>query len=141
MTTTTRTTARSLMVLLLALAVAAPLALAPADAQAETSTIADEALRQVEFARTELEAGEYERAHKSAASALRLDPTRFEAMMLLGLALEGEGEAARAEALLRTYIDLQGPRALPQAKVALDRLTGEETVAAVTEPAPKTQTR
>ncbi len=126
MTATTRHAARRpWTALLLALAIAAPAVAVAGPTQAESS-LAQEAHRQLEFARAEIEAGEYERAHKSAASALRLDPGLHEAMMLLGLALEGEGETIRAEALLRTYIELEGSEsALPQAHEALARLTGD----------------
>jgi len=114
---------RSLPALLVALATVALPATAPTtSARAETPATEAEASRQLEFARAELKMGLWERARRSAASALRLDPGLFEALMVQGLALEGKGELARAEALLRTYIDLTGEEARPEAHAALARL-------------------
>jgi Tfp pilus assembly protein PilF len=119
---------RPLAALLFALTVASLATLLPvAPAQAETSAIAAEAVRQLEFAHEELDAGHFERARKSASSALRLDPGLYEAMMVQGLALEGAGNAVLAEALLRTYVELLGADALPEARQALTRMTGETT--------------
>lgn len=112
--------------LVVAMAAACMTALVPvAPAHAAEAGVTTEASRQLDFARAELEAGEYDRAVKSAGSALRLDPGLFEAMMVKGLALEGTGDKVLAEALLRTYIELLGSeKAQPQAKAALARLTG-----------------
>jgi hypothetical protein len=115
----------ALLVALLTASLAGLMTIAPA--QAEPAGLAGEATRQLQFARVELEAGQFDRARKSAASALRLDPGLYEAMMVQGLALEGAGETILAEALLRTSLDLIGPgQASSEARAALARLTGTE---------------
>lgn len=50
-----------------------------------------EADRQIEFSHTELSQGEYDRARLSAESALRLDPARYDAILLKARAYEGLG--------------------------------------------------
>ena len=68
----------------------------------------EEAERQVQLAEEDLEAGNYERAAASAASALRLDPTRYDALVVRALALKGLGRMEDAAGLLRAYRDLRG---------------------------------
>ena len=80
--------------------------LAPLPALAGSS---EEAARQIELAEEDLAAGNYERAAASAASALRLDPGRTDALVVRGLALKGLGRLEDAASLLRTYRDLRGP--------------------------------
>ena len=128
---------RPMAALLLALVTASLVGLVSvAPAQAEPASLADEATRQLQFARTELEAGQFDRARKSAASALRLDPGLYEAMMVQGLALEGAGETVLAEALLRTSLDLLGPgQPRHEARAALARLTGTEIESETADPA------
>ncbi len=63
----------------------------------------DEALRQGAFAREELGRGAYDRALKSAESALTLDPGFAEALLLKALAYEGLGEFAPAWSLLQAH--------------------------------------
>lgn len=98
--------------LLIALALIAP-----------TTAFAGEADRQLEFARSELDAGDFDRALKSSASALRLDPTLSEALLIKGLAYEGKGERVLAQALIMTYSDLAGPSVDEAATAALVRLS------------------
>ena len=62
-------------------------------------------LRQLGFARQELESGTWERAIKSARSALRLDPTLYEAIVIKALSLEQLGEPEQAIVLLEAYLD------------------------------------
>ncbi len=90
--------------LLLLLAIVALLLPAPpAHASPE-----DEADRQLQLAEEDLAAGNFERAAASAASALRLDPARHDALVVRGLALQGLGRLEDAGALLRAYRDLRG---------------------------------
>ncbi len=67
-----------------------------------------EADRQAGFAEDELAAGDYVRALKSAESALRLDPARYEAFVLKARAYEGLGNLELAESLLLAYGELVG---------------------------------
>ena len=81
-----------------------PLALSmPAHAGLE-----EEAERQILLAEEDLEAGNFERAAASAASALRLDPTRYDALVVRALALKGLGHLEDSAGLLRAYRDLRG---------------------------------
>ena len=90
----------------------------PAAAQEE------EATRQADFARQELADGQYDQALKSAESALRLQPTLYEAMLLKALAYEGLGNLELAESLVRAYVELAGPSAeTPEVTVHLERIT------------------
>ena len=63
----------------------------------------EEAIRQARFARQELADGEYERALKSAESALTLAPALHEALLLKALAYEGLGEHGIARSLLLAH--------------------------------------
>ncbi len=65
----------------------------------------DAALRQLQFARDELAAGTHNRAIKSAESALRFDPTTYEAIVIKALAFEAIGEPQLAENLLVAYLE------------------------------------
>ncbi len=67
-----------------------------------------EASRQLELAEQDLAAGNYERAATAAASALRLDPSLVDALVVKGLAYKELGRLEDAENLLRTYLDLRG---------------------------------
>jgi Flp pilus assembly protein TadD len=94
---------------------------APASAGME-----DEARRQLDFAQTELDAGSFEKALKSAQSAYRLDPTAHRALVLLGLAYEGLGDLARARSFLETCTSLAaGTAAAKDAAVALERVNAQ----------------
>ena len=68
----------------------------------------DEAHRQIEFARGELQKGEPDRALKSAESALRLCPTCYDAMVIKALAYEALDNVKLAESLLLAYVELVG---------------------------------
>ena len=70
--------------------------------------LSEEAARQVELAEEDLAAGNFERAAASAASALRLDPGRTDALVVRALALKGLGRLEDAAGLLRAYRDLRG---------------------------------
>ena len=83
----------------------------------------EEARRQIEFARGELDEGRADRALKSAESALRLCPSCYDAMVVKALAHEALGDLKLAESLLMTYLDLIGPElASEEAKVGLARV-------------------
>ena len=75
---------------------------------ASAGIMEEEAERQLQLAEEDLEAGNFERAAASAASALRADPSRHEAFVVRGLALQGLGHLEDALALLRVYKDLRG---------------------------------
>lgn len=60
----------------------------------------EEAERQLRFARNELSEEKFERALASAESALRLEPTLYDAMVVKALAYEGLGDLKMAEVLL-----------------------------------------
>ena len=80
----------------------------------------DEAARQLEFAEADLTADNFERAAASAASALRLDPALYDALVVRALALKGLGRLEDAAGLLRAYRDLRGSLALdPRVEPAL----------------------
>jgi tetratricopeptide (TPR) repeat protein len=83
----------------------------------------EQADRQIQFARQELETGEFDRAIKSAESALRLNPTLYEAIVIKALAFEGLGETTKASALLVAYLEFtKGLEPDPRVQVALERL-------------------
>ena len=97
----------------------------------------EEASRQLELAEADLTAGNFERAASSAASALRLDPSLLNALVVRGLALNGLGRSADAAALLRAYRDLRGTLELdPRVEPALEEI--EKLLAAPTAEAPPT---
>jgi len=60
----------------------------------------EEAERQLRFAQQELEEERFDRALASAESALRLEPTLYDAMIIKALAYEGLGDLKMAEVLL-----------------------------------------
>ena len=93
------------LLLLLCLALATPV---PAFAGDNS-----EAERQADYAREELRRGEYDRALHSAESALRLDPTGYEALGLKALAYEGLGQLRLAESLLLAWQEVGGLAELP----------------------------
>ena len=105
------------------LSILAALALScPAAALAQSAT-EKEAKRQLGFARTEVAERNFEKALASADSALRLDPAMYDAFVFKALAYEGLGDNTKAEGYLVAYADLaDGPTALPEAGVALDRI-------------------
>ena len=110
---------RTLFLVLAALLIASPV-LAPLPAAAGME---EEAVRQLGFARAELDKGEFERAIKSAESALRLDPTLYDAFVIKGLAYEGLGNLPLAESLLVAYQELRkGLAAHPDVAEALVRV-------------------
>lgn len=85
--------------------------------------LTDEARRQLRFAEAELSRGEFDRALKSAESALRLDPALYESFVLKALAYEGLGNAPLAESLLIAYQELtKGLDADPRVEAALTRI-------------------
>ena len=99
---------------------------APAHAGSE-----EEAQRQAGFARDELREGHYDRALKSAESALRLHPALYEALVLKALAYEGLGDLDLARSLLLAYQEMTGLSALPEdaarARERIDAaLTGQQ---------------
>lgn len=66
----------------------------------------EEAVRQLEFARTEIEIGDFEKAVRSAESALRLSPILYEALVVKALAYHGLGSSDLALTLLGAYAEL-----------------------------------
>ncbi len=99
---------------------------------------ADEAERQASFAQDELAAGDYNRALKSAESALRLDPTRYDAFLLKARAYEGLGDLDLAESLVRAYGELVGGLDdRPEAQAILDRIRAAQSAV---EEQPRTRT-
>jgi|GEM_PF-3478858 len=95
-------------------------ALAPAPAHAQ---LEEQASRQIELARGDLKAGNYERAINSASSALRLNPLLYEGLVIKGLAYEQLNETMLAYSLLVTYQELtRGMTQNPEVELALGRL-------------------
>ncbi len=114
----------SLLCLLLVGAVFSP---ALAIAQSATEK---EARRQLEFARGEVDQRNFEKALASADSALRLEPSLYEAFVFKALAYEGLGDATKAEGYLVAYSDLAAPgQLMPEAAVALTRIRSDSTPA------------
>ena len=98
----------------------------------------DEAARQLELAEADLTADNFERAAASAASALRLDPGLYGALVVRGLALKGMGRLEDAAGLLRAYRDLRGSLALdPRVEPALVELERLRAPPDVSDPTPK----
>ena len=86
-----------------------------------------QAQRQLDLARSDLEAGNPERALNAAQSALRLDPRLYEAMVLKALAYEKLGDTERAKALLVAYVELtSGITPSAEALEALERMTSKK---------------
>lgn len=100
----------------------------------------EEAQRQLELAEQDLDDDNYERAATAAASALRLDPGRLDALVVRALALRGLGRLEDAAGLLRAYRDLRG--SLPHdervgpAMADLERLLAAQREPAAPEPPP-----
>jgi tetratricopeptide (TPR) repeat protein len=70
------------------------------------SKLEEEATRQLGFARSELENGNFEKALASSDSAIRLNPALYDAYMYRALAYEGLGDNKVAEGLLITYLEV-----------------------------------
>ncbi len=87
----------------------------------------EESRRQLEFAKGEITAGNFEKALGSADSALRLDPSLHQAMYVKGLAYEGLGNLKMAESLVLAYFEISRvkPEQDPDAKAALERIQGK----------------
>ena len=114
---------RGVLLGLLLVAATVPLGATPASAQGALET---EAARQLDFAWTELEKGDFDAAIASADSALRLNPALYTAMVVKALAYEGKGELRRAESWLQTYLDLTANLSRsPEAVNLADRLKGQ----------------
>jgi tetratricopeptide (TPR) repeat protein len=99
----------------------------------------EEAQRQLQLAEDDLDAGNYERAAASAASALRFDPALQEALVVRALALKGLGRLDDAAGLLRAYRDLRGTLPLDE-RVAPALAELERLLAAAREPEPAEST-
>lgn len=102
-------------VLALAALVVSLVGLAPNTAHADG--VQAEAARQLALARADLDAGKTDRALHAAKSALRLDPTLYDALLLQGLAHEAKGELDEGRALALAYLGAVGredadPRAI-----------------------------
>ncbi len=92
----------------------------------------DEAARQVQLAREDIDAGQYERAIAACDSALRLDATAQEAFKLKGLALEQMGQIDDARGMLLAYKSLRsGLPDDPEVEEALARMARPERTATV----------
>ena len=94
---------RSLSLVLFSSLLALPVA---ASAQ---SKLEEEATRQLQFARSEIEEGNYEKALTSSDSAIRLNPALYDAYMYRALAYEGLGDNKVAEGLLITFLEVNVP--------------------------------
>ena len=91
--------------------------------RAGAGPLEEEAARQLTFCWDEAQKGSYERAKQSAESALRLDPSLFEAMVCKAQAYEGLGNRELAEAILNAYLELHGREKLsPAARALMKRL-------------------
>lgn len=89
-----------------------------------------EALRQLTLARADLAEGKTDRALHAAKSALRLDPTLYDALLVQGLAHEARGELDEGRALALAYIGAVGwEKADPRATDLLDPYTDAMPVA------------
>ena len=83
----------------------------------------EEAERQLRFARDELTEERFERALASAESALRLEPTLYDAMIVKALAYEGLGDLKMAEVLLIAHGEVAtGLKDRPDVDEALARV-------------------
>lgn len=83
----------------------------------------EEAERQIAFAQDELAAGDFDRALRSAESALRLDPTRLDSILLKARAYEGLGNLELAESLVLAYGEFVGGLdSRPEAQAVLQRI-------------------
>jgi tetratricopeptide (TPR) repeat protein len=92
----------------------------------------DEAARQVELARKDIDQGQYERAISACDSALRLDATAQEAFKLKGLALEQMGQIDDARGMLLAYNSLRsGLPEDPEVEAALARMARPPAAATV----------
>ncbi len=92
-------------------------------------TVETEARRQLSLARADLAAGNFDRATHSAKSALRLDPTLVDALLIQGLAHEGRGELDEGRVLALAYLGAVGWEAAdPRAVDLLDPYTDEMPV-------------
>jgi MYXO-CTERM domain-containing protein len=139
------------LLLLSAALVAPPLLLTPVPALAE-DLLAGQAARQLEFAWKEIEGKKWDKAMKSADSAMRLNPALYTAMVVKAIAYEGMGQFEDAESWLLTYLDLyQGDAPIAAAEELRVRLRAHEAaavasaaeaaVAAEKEDAPKPSSR
>ena len=117
--TTKRQLLRVLVVLSLGLTLSVPVAVAQSEIQLQ-------AQRQLEFSKSEIAGGSFERALSSASAAFRLDPTLYDALVYKALAYEGLGELRLAEGLLTTYMDIRGDlEPLAEAEDALGRVAAK----------------
>jgi tetratricopeptide (TPR) repeat protein len=110
---------------LLAVLVAAPM---PGAGRAQAGQAQDEAARQLALGRGDLEAGRPDRAIKAATSALRLDPTLVEALLVHGLALEAKKDYSAARALALAYVSTAGDAASSEGAALLARIDHAEPV-------------
>ena len=108
------------------------LLVAAAGGVAHASGTQEEASRQVELARQDIDAGQYERAVAACDSALRLDATAQEAFKLKGLALEQLGQIDNARGMLLAYKSLRsGLPDDPEVEAALARMARPAATATV----------
>lgn len=105
----------------------AALLLVPASAHAGEAASA-EAARQLAFARAEFRSENYDKALKSATSAVILEPKSLEALLLKALILEKLRDLDLARSLLEVHnqMAVQQGRPIPEAaELALLRVTGQ----------------
>jgi len=96
--------------------------LAPSSAWSQTAE-EEQAYEKLEEAKKHLDGGDYEKARKSADTALRLYPALSDAMMYKALAYEGLGELKRAKGLLSTFLQVSLKDDMKeQAQGALERI-------------------
>jgi len=111
---------------LIAFALVCVVSSAPLEARAGAAE--DEAARQLELARGDLEAGKPDRAIKAAKSALRLDPTQVDALLVHALALEAQEDYSAARALALAYMGAAGETASSEGEALVARVDRAEPV-------------
>jgi|GEM_PF-1742832 len=100
----------------------------------------EEAARQLGLAQGDLEAGRPDRAIKAAKSALLLDPTLVDALLVHAMALEAQRDYSKARALALAYQGAAGDEASPEADELLTRVDRAEPVrTSITEQGRKVQ--
>jgi tetratricopeptide (TPR) repeat protein len=97
----------------------------PPAAHAESNTGVSQATRQLDFAREELAKGKFDKAFKSAESALRLDPGQSGAILLKAQAYEGLDNLKQAKLLVAAYLEEVDQDSLSEdARRVIERISG-----------------
>ena len=104
---------------------------APAQAQ-----LTDQAQRQLDYCWSELEEGEFDRARKSAESALRLDPGLYDAMICKAEVYLAQDDLVRARTVVGAYLELRPGLAPSERATALMERLGIQADGTIVEPEP-----